>query len=151
MRPMEGLKVLDFCWVAVGPMTTSYLAEYGATVVRVESKLRPEVLRSAPPFGGDVRGPNRSAYYANYNANKFGFGLNMAHPQGVEIVKRFVAWADLVTENFTPGTLEKWGLGTTTCALSSPTSSCSAPPCWAAAVRIRGSRVSARCCRRSAV
>ena len=111
MRPLEGLKVLDFCWVAVGPMTTSYLAEYGAAVVRVESKLRPEVLRSAPPFGGGVRGPNRSAYYANYNANKFGFGLNMAHPQGVEIVKRFVAWADLVTENFTPGTLEKWGLG----------------------------------------
>ena len=111
MRPLEGLKVLDFCWVAVGPMTTSYLAEYGATVVRVESKLRPEVLRSAPPFGGSVRGPNRSAYYANYNANKFGFGLNMAHPQGVEVVKRLVAWADLVTENFTPGTLEKWGLG----------------------------------------
>ena len=94
MRPMEGLKVLDFCWVAVGPMTTSYLAEYGAAVVRVESRLRPEVLRSAPPFGGNVRGPNRSAYYANYNANKFGFGLNMAHPQAVEIVKRFVAWAD---------------------------------------------------------
>ena len=69
------------------------------------------MLRSAPPFGGGERGPNRSAYYANYNANKFGFGLNMAHPQGVEIVKRLVAWADLVTENFTPGTLEKWGLG----------------------------------------
>ena len=111
MRPLEGLKVLDFCWVAVGPMTTGYLAEYGATVVRAESRLRPEVLRSAPPFGGNVRGPNRSAYYANYNANKFGFGLNMAHPQGVDIVKRLVAWADLVTENFTPGTLEKWGLG----------------------------------------
>jgi crotonobetainyl-CoA:carnitine CoA-transferase CaiB-like acyl-CoA transferase len=111
MRPLQGLNVLDFCWVAVGPMTTSYLAEYGATVVRIESKLRPEVLRSAPPFGGSGRGPNRSAYYANYNANKYGFGLNMAHPKAVDIVKRFVPWADLVTENFTPGTMEKWGLG----------------------------------------
>jgi crotonobetainyl-CoA:carnitine CoA-transferase CaiB-like acyl-CoA transferase len=111
MRPLAGVKVLDFFWVAIGPMTTSYLAEYGATVVRIESKGRPEVLRSAPPFGGGRRGPNRSGYYANYNANKYGFGLNMAHPKAVDMVKRFVPWADVVTENFTPGTMEKWGLG----------------------------------------
>jgi crotonobetainyl-CoA:carnitine CoA-transferase CaiB-like acyl-CoA transferase len=111
MQPLEGLKVLDFCWVAVGPMTTGYLAEYGATVVRVESKRRPEVLRHAPPFSGNQEGLNRSGYYANYNANKFGFGLNMGLPQAREFVKRLVAWADLVTENFTPGTMEEWGLG----------------------------------------
>lgn len=111
MRPLEGLKVLDFCWVAVGPMTTSYLVEYGATVVRIESKLRPEVLRKAPPFGSKGTSPNRSGYYANYNAGKYGFGLNMAHPEAIDIIRKFVAWADLVTENFTPGTLEKWGLG----------------------------------------
>jgi crotonobetainyl-CoA:carnitine CoA-transferase CaiB-like acyl-CoA transferase len=111
MRPLAGIKILDFFWVAVGPMTTSYFAEYGATIVRVESARRPEVLRSAPPFGGNVRGLNRSAYYANYNVNKYGFGLNMAHPKASDIVKRFVHWADVVTENFTPGTIEKWGLG----------------------------------------
>src|SRR6266540_4152881 len=111
MRPLEGLKVLDFCWVAVGPMTTAYLAEYGATVVRVESKQRPEVLRHAPPFGSKGQGLDRSGYFANYNANKYGLGLNMAHPQARDVVKRLVAWADLVTENFTPGTMEAWGLG----------------------------------------
>lgn len=111
MRPFEGLKILDFFWVAIGPMTTSYLAEYGATVVRIESNGRPEVLRSAPPFGGGQRGLNRSAYYANYNVNKYGFGLNMSHPKAADIVKRFLPWADVVTENFTPGTIEKWGLG----------------------------------------
>lgn len=111
MRPLEGVKILDFFWVVIGPMTTSYFAEYGATVVRVESQGRPEVLRSAPPFGGGQRGLNRSAYYANYNINKYGFGLNMAHPKAVEVVKRMVRWADVVTENFTPGTIEKWGLG----------------------------------------
>lgn len=110
MRPLEGLKVLDFFWVVIGPMTTGYLAEYGATVVRVESQGRPEVLRTAPPFGGGERGLNRSAYYANYNANKYGLGLNMSNPKSVDVVKRFVAWADVVTENFTPGTVEKWGL-----------------------------------------
>ena len=52
MRPFEGLKVLDFFWVVIGPMTTSYLAEYGATVVRIESRGRPEVLRKA---GVDLR------------------------------------------------------------------------------------------------
>ena len=41
MRPLEGLKVLDFCWVAAGPMTTGYLVEYGATVVRIESHVAP--------------------------------------------------------------------------------------------------------------
>lgn len=111
MRPFDGLKVLDFFWVVVGPLTTSYLAEYGATIVRIESHDRPEVLRTAPPFGGGKRGLNRSAYYANYNVNKYGLGLNMAHPKAIELVKRFVAWADVVTENFTPGTIEKWGLG----------------------------------------
>ena len=111
MRPLAGLKVLDFCWVAVGPMTTSYLAEYGATVVRIESKRRPETLRNAPPFGSQGQSVNRSGYFANYNANKYGMAVNMIHPQAREFVKRLVAWADLVTENFTPGTLEDWGLG----------------------------------------
>jgi benzylsuccinate CoA-transferase BbsF subunit len=111
MRPLAGLKVLDFCWVAVGPMTTSYLAEYGATVVRIESKRRPETLRNAPPFGSQGQSVNRSGYFANYNANKYGMGVNMVHPQAREFIKRLVAWADLVTENFTPGTLEDWGLG----------------------------------------
>ena len=49
-KPLAGLKVLDFCWVVAGPMATKYLAEFGATVVRVESSKRPEVLRRAAPF-----------------------------------------------------------------------------------------------------
>ena len=67
------------------------------------------MLRTAPPFGGGQSGLNRSGYYANYNINKYGFGLNMGHPKAIDIVKRLVPWADVVTENFTPGTMEKWG------------------------------------------
>ena len=111
MRPLDNLRVLDFCWVAAGPMTTGYLAEYGATVVRVESKLRPDVLRSSPPFGGKGKSLNRSGYYANYNANKYALGLNLGSPKAIAIVKRMAAWADMVTENFTPGTMERLGLG----------------------------------------
>jgi crotonobetainyl-CoA:carnitine CoA-transferase CaiB-like acyl-CoA transferase len=110
-QALEGLKVLDFCWVAAGPMTTKYLAEHGATVVRVESAKRPESLRRAAPYGGGVSGINRSGYFGNYNANKYGLTLDMRHPRAKELVLRIVsAWADMVTENFTPGTMEGWGL-----------------------------------------
>lgn len=111
MRPMDGLKVLDFFWVAVGPMTTGYLAEYGATVVRIESRGRPDPLRNSPPFGPASEGLNRSGYYAAYNAGKYALGLNLAHPKAIDVVARLVRWADVVTENFTPGTMERWGLG----------------------------------------
>lgn len=111
MRAFEGLKVLDFCWVAIGPMTTRYLADHGAVVVRVESGHRVEPLRHGGPFRMDKPGVNLSGYYANYNANKYGITLNMGHPKAIDVVKRFVEWSDLVTENFTPGTMERWGLG----------------------------------------
>ncbi|MBI4310953.1 MAG: CoA transferase [Chloroflexi bacterium] len=107
----EGINVLDFCWVAIGPMTTRYLADHGATVVRVESRRRPDALRQIGPYAGGVQGVERSGYYANYNGNKLGITLNMALPKARDLVKRLVAWADIVTENFTPGTMEEWGLG----------------------------------------
>ncbi|MCE2462610.1 MAG: CoA transferase [Dehalococcoidia bacterium] len=110
-KPLEGLKVLDFCWVAMGPMTTKYLAEYGATVVRVESAKRPETLRTAAPFKDGVSGINRSGYFANNNPNKYGITIDMRHPRARDLILRIIPWADLVTENFTPGTMESWGLG----------------------------------------
>ena len=110
-KPLEGIKVLDFCWVAVGPMTTRYLAEYGATVIRVESRKRPETLRRAAPFKDGISGLNRSGYFASYNPNKYGITIDMGHARAKELVLRLVFWANLVTENFTPGTMERWGLG----------------------------------------
>ncbi len=110
-KPLDGVNVLDFCWVAVGPMTTKYLGEYGATVVRVESAKRPGTLRSAAPFPDGVAGINRSAYFASYNANKMGITVDMRHPRACELMLRLAGWAHIVTENFTPGTMEDWGLG----------------------------------------
>lgn len=111
-QALAGLNVLDFCWVAAGPVTTKYLAEHGATVIRVESAKRPESLRRAAPYGGGVSGINRSGYFGNYNANKYGVTIDMRHPRAKQLVLRIVrTWANLVTENFTPGTMESWGLG----------------------------------------
>ena len=111
IRAFEGLKVLDFCWVGIGPLTTRYLADHGATVVRVESRGHIETLRVAGPYKDNIPGVERSGYFANYNANKYGITLNMSHPKAGGVAKRLVEWADVVTENFTPGTMERWGLG----------------------------------------
>ena len=110
-RPFEGLKVLDFCWVAIGPLTTRYLADHGATVVRVESHRRVEVLRTASPNAEGVPGINRSGYFANYNSNKYGISVDFSNPESKVVLHRLVRWADAVTENFSPGTLERYGLG----------------------------------------
>ena len=110
-QALDGLKVLDFCWVVAGPMTTKYLAEHGATVVRVESGNRTDVLRNGGPFKGGQSGVNRSGYFANQNANKLGITIDLRHEKAGNLLLRLVRWADLVTENFTPGTMERLGLG----------------------------------------
>ena len=106
----NGLKVADFSWVVVGPFISAYLASYGATVVRVESATRPDPLRASPPFKDGVPGLNRSGFYTLFNSNKLGVSLNLNHPQGVELAKKIVSWADVVIENFAPGVMSKWGL-----------------------------------------
>ncbi|MDA1036307.1 MAG: CoA transferase, partial [Chloroflexi bacterium] len=100
------------CWVVIGPMTTRYFADFGAEVVRVESEHRPDVLRNGEPFAGGKHGINRSGYYANYNSGKMSLTLNMADERARAMAFRLATeWADVVVENFTPGTIEKWGLG----------------------------------------
>lgn len=112
-QALEGLKVLDFCWIAAGPMITKYLSEYGATVVRVESTKRPGSLRLAAHFKDGVSGINRSGYFANYNANKYGITIDLGHPRARDLILQLVSWAALVTDSFTPGMMERWGLGYT--------------------------------------
>ena len=110
-KVFAGVKVADFSWVVVGPMSSRYLADYGATVVHVETASHIEILRTTPPYKDGVAGIDRTGYFAQYNVNKYGITLNLNHPKGVEIAKKMIAWADIVTESFTPGMMEKWGLG----------------------------------------
>ena len=107
---LEGIKVLDFCWVAIGPMTTRHLSDFGATVVRVESIHRVDTLRTATPHKDGIPGINRSGYFANYNGGKRSLALNMSQPKARELARELAQWADVVTENFTPGIMERWGL-----------------------------------------
>lgn len=108
--PFEGIKVLDFSWGLAGPLTTKYLADYGATVVRVESPLRPCGTRVSPPFKDGQPGVDRAGYFAFYNANKYSLALDMNHKRAGEVIGKLVQWADVMAESYSPGTMKKWGL-----------------------------------------
>lgn len=109
--PFAGLKVADFSWIGVGPISARYLADHGATVVRVESESRPDNLRGAGPFKDGTPGWNRSQFYGDFNTSKLGLLLNLKEPAALEIAKRLIAWADVYIESFTPGTVEDLGIG----------------------------------------
>jgi benzylsuccinate CoA-transferase BbsF subunit len=105
---LEGIHVLDFTWVAVGPITTKYLADNGADVIKIESASHIDVLRAAPPWADGKFGVNRSQFFADYNTSKKGVTLNLGHPKARELVMRLVPWADVVVENFTPKVMRGW-------------------------------------------
>jgi len=105
-----GLKVADFSWIGVGPISAKALADHGATVIRIESATRPDILRLAEPAKDGQPGIDRSQFYADYNSSKLGAAVNLATPEGRDIALRFIEWADVVVESFTPGTMKKLGL-----------------------------------------
>jgi benzylsuccinate CoA-transferase BbsF subunit len=106
----SGLKVWDAAWVGVGPLTSKYLADYGATVVHTETSANPDVLRGAPPFRHGEPGLNRSQFFADYNSSKLGLGLSYRAEAGIEVALKLARWADVVVESFSPGVMEKYGL-----------------------------------------
>jgi benzylsuccinate CoA-transferase BbsF subunit len=105
------VKIADLSWVGVGPGVARYLADHGATVVRVESEARPDPVRAAGPFKDGQNGWNRSQFYADYNASKFGLALDLKRPEAIAVARRLIDWADVYLESFTPGTVAKMGLG----------------------------------------
>jgi benzylsuccinate CoA-transferase BbsF subunit len=110
-RVFEDLKIVAFSWAMVGPLTLKFFADYGATVVRVETSLRPCVTRTSAPYKDNIAGLNRSGYFNHFSANMMSLSLNMNTPQGLGVAKDLMFWADVVMENFTPGVMDKWGLG----------------------------------------
>jgi len=106
----SGLKILAFCWAVVGPLTMKLFADYGATVIRVETNKRPCTMRSSAPYKDNIPGVNRGGYFTYYNSNILSLSLNMNQPEAIEIAKKLVAECDVVMENYTPGVIEKWGL-----------------------------------------
>lgn len=108
--PLTGLKVLDLTWVVAGPSIGRTLADFGATVVRVESGTRIDTARVAPPFVGGQPGAENSALYGTWNAGKLGVTLDLSLEPGRVVARDLAAWADVVLESFSPGQVARWGL-----------------------------------------
>jgi benzylsuccinate CoA-transferase BbsF subunit len=107
---LKGVKVADLSWAAVGPIIGRTLAYHGATVVRVESSTRLDIIRLQTPYKDNIPGLDRSGNYASYNAGKYGMALNLSHPDSGAVKKRIVEWADIILSSFRPGVMEKLGL-----------------------------------------
>lgn len=108
---LSGVRVLDFSWIVAGPTCTTILAEFGAEVIKVESRDVRDMVRGAPAAGAPP-GPNSSGMFNNLNRNKLGLSLNVVHPKGFELIQHLVSISDVVVENFSAGTLaDKWNLG----------------------------------------
>ena len=113
---LDGVVVLDLTRVLAGPYAGMILADMGATVIKLENPKGGDDTRKMGPFIND-----NSVYYANFNRSKLGCTLNLKDPEAKEIFKELVRKADVVIENYRPGTMEKLGLGYTDWYISANT------------------------------
>ena len=102
--PLTGLRVLDFGIGGVGVECGRMLADYGAEVIKVESRAYPDFIRV-------ITGSEMSPSFASSSRSKQSFGVNAKHPEGLALLHKLVAQADVVIENNSTGTMEKLGLG----------------------------------------
>lgn len=109
MKPLSGIRVLDFTWVGAGPFTTKVLSDFGAEVVKVESRKRPDQLRMAEPLTGG-RTIEESGYFANRNPNKKSVSIDLKHPEARQLVLALAAQSDVVINSFSRGVMERFGL-----------------------------------------
>ena len=104
--PLADLKVIDASTVLAGPMIGQIMADFGAEVIKIEHPQRGDSLR-----GHGAQKDGHGLWWKIVGRNKRCVGLNLGHPEGAEVFRTLAATADVVIENFRPGTLERWGLG----------------------------------------
>jgi crotonobetainyl-CoA:carnitine CoA-transferase CaiB-like acyl-CoA transferase len=117
--PLAGVRVADFCWMGVGSVATRLLADYGAQVIKIEDRIRIDTPRRLPiykdeparNFGEEVidADPNKGGLFNNYSRNKLGVTINLRTAAGRDLAERLIARSDVVSENFAPGVMERWG------------------------------------------
>ncbi|GGM45902.1 CaiB/BaiF CoA transferase family protein [Dactylosporangium sucinum] len=106
MMPLEGLRVLDASTILAGPLCCRILGDFGADVIKIEH----------PRYGDSMRGHGHQkdgvpVWWKEISRNKRTVGLDLGKPEGAGLFLRLAATADVVVENFRPGTLERWGVG----------------------------------------
>ena len=109
--PLAGLKVVEFSWVIATPSAVRILADYGATVVKVETESRPDTMRTVNPFVDEEAHPDNSVGYGVYNAGKRSLSLDLSKPESRQVVEDLIRWADIATESWAPGAAARMGFG----------------------------------------
>jgi crotonobetainyl-CoA:carnitine CoA-transferase CaiB-like acyl-CoA transferase len=111
-QALDNIVVLEFAAFAAGPCVGKYMANHGAYVVKIESSSRPDGFRAHyPPFKDNIKGVNRSGVFSMNNDGVLSIGVNLKAPAGMETARKLAAKADVIIENFTPGTMARLGLG----------------------------------------
>lgn len=119
---LAGIKVIDLTRVLGGPYCTMVLSDHGAEVIKIEPPQGDEVRDWGPPFhkhedgGAHEEGNADASYFLGVNRNKKAIALDLARPEARAVLLRLLETADVLTENFKPGTMEKWGIGHATLA-----------------------------------
>jgi crotonobetainyl-CoA:carnitine CoA-transferase CaiB-like acyl-CoA transferase len=121
---LAGVRILDFTWFLASAGATRFLASLGAECIKVEWKAHPDTrVASMAPVGGraareaataplpGVTDPDMGGQFNNKNPGKRGLSLNVGHPRGLELARELVRICDVVAEGFSPGVMERWGLG----------------------------------------
>jgi crotonobetainyl-CoA:carnitine CoA-transferase CaiB-like acyl-CoA transferase len=115
-----GLKLVEFGSGAAGPIATRYFTDHGATVVKIESRSRPDFLRIYALGPGNPHGLEGSPLFNALNVGKRSITLDLKDAKGIEIAKRLMFWADAVLENFAPKAMRGFGLDYETLSAEKP-------------------------------
>src|SRR3972149_2564293 len=109
-KGFEAVKIREWAWAIVGPASSRYLADHGATVVKVESHQRLDVIRTTNPFASGTPDVDGSMLFGKYNPNKYCVSLDLNKPGGQKLARELMTWADIVTASFSPRMMKRWGL-----------------------------------------
>lgn len=107
MGPLSSLKIVDFTTLLPGPFGTMMLADLGASVIRIESPQRPDMVRARPPFDDD----GTAAWHGVLGRNKRSLALDLKQPGSADVICRLVERYDIVLEGFRPGVMDRLGIG----------------------------------------
>lgn len=118
-KPFAGVRVLDFSHVLAGPFCTYQLAILGAEVIKIESPVKPDMMREAGP-DYDLAAQSMGIHFVSQSAGKTAITVDISQPEGQQIIKRLVETADVLVENFRGGVMERLGLGYTALAQINP-------------------------------
>ena len=112
--PLQGVRMVELTWFIAGPLVGRWLADQGAEVIKIETPTRVDPARSVAPFPAEVppeaRTIEMSGWFNSYNAGVRSVALDLSTEPGLELLRRLIAASDVFLENFTPGTVERWGL-----------------------------------------